>query len=89
MTDGIIGTKYGRRTVISKAHKKSKGQWYLFRCDCGHEKILDLRQVRNGKSQRCMDCAMRDAHRDRINRKLFWNDLVEERIDIKPNGTES
>ena len=85
-TDKNIGLKFGRRTVIEKAHKNKTGEWYKFRCDCGEEKVLDLRSVKKGRSTRCPDCAMKDARKDRMNRKLFWNDLVDETkqpIEIK------
>jgi hypothetical protein len=41
----IIGQKFGRLTVIAPTERS--GYW-LFRCDCGEEKILKRYRVKTG-----------------------------------------
>jgi hypothetical protein len=49
----MIGTKYGRLTVLSDAGvQKSRGM-VLCRCDCGAEKIIEARRVRKGLTKSC------------------------------------
>lgn len=52
-----IGEKYGRLTAIKQverpAHIKSGGRYFLFRCDCGIEKIIRGTSVSAGTIQSC------------------------------------
>lgn len=53
----MIGKKYNRLTVIKRVaipeHIKSRGTYYLCRCDCGTEKVILGRSLRSGNTQSC------------------------------------
>jgi len=36
----IAGQKFGMLTAIKQAHKDKKGWCWLFKCDCGNEKVM-------------------------------------------------
>ena len=49
-----IGSKYGRLVVVRLDHKDAKSQqFWLFRCDCGNEKVINVAQVKNGSIKSC------------------------------------
>ena len=54
MRKNITGKKFGKLTAISYAFTSSdrKACW-VFRCDCGKEKILKWSVVRSGKQKTC------------------------------------
>ena len=45
----ITGQKFGKLTAIKKDH----GKYWLFKCDCGQEKIINKSTVVSGKTQSC------------------------------------
>lgn len=47
------GTRYSRLTVVSFAGQIDRHAQYLFRCDCGTEKVIDGGRVRRGIIQSC------------------------------------
>lgn len=51
------GMKFGRLTVIEEAFKDNNKnkyiKYYLFRCDCGNEKIIGENPVRYGRTKSC------------------------------------
>lgn len=53
----MVGKKYNRLTVIKRVaipeHIKSRGTYYLCRCDCGTEKVILGRSLRSGNTQSC------------------------------------
>lgn len=51
----IMKEKYGLLTPIEYSHSKNKksNQFWLFKCDCGNEKISRLYDVKNGKINSC------------------------------------
>ena len=49
----IIGKKYSKLTAIKKAEKKNKRIYYVFKCDCGNEKIINKDLVLAGKIKSC------------------------------------
>lgn len=50
----MIGKKYGRLTVIARAENSAKGRArWLCKCDCGNEKIVLGKHLRNGSTQSC------------------------------------
>jgi hypothetical protein len=49
----IRGTKYNRLTVVEYKYNKNNLAFWLFRCDCGEEKILKGTQVRKGHIKSC------------------------------------
>lgn len=90
----IIGEKYGKLTVLEFSHKtlhksgKGYTYYYLCKCDCGHEKIIDrtsLKRTNGTKSCGCLSYGQ-----DIINKK--FGRLLVLKIDKKvpryyPNGT--
>lgn len=57
--------KYWNLTKISFSHKTTSGQSYwLFRCDCGNEKVIRLGDVISGNTKGC-GCLRRKSVADR------------------------
>lgn len=49
----IIGEKYGRLLVIEEAERKNGKRAFLCQCDCGNQKIINMNDLRSGKTQSC------------------------------------
>ena len=48
-----IGKKYNMLTILEWAGRKLGQPQYLFRCDCGNEKILTYSKVTSGGTKSC------------------------------------
>ena len=48
-----IGDQYGSWTVIDKGPLKGRMKYYLCRCACGKEKLVQGSTLRNGRSKSC------------------------------------
>jgi len=53
MSEDISGIKYWNLTAISFSHKRPGAHLWLFKCDCGIEKILRKSRVINGETKSC------------------------------------
>lgn len=52
--DEYIGKKYNKLKIIKYDHKgKYNEKYYLFKCDCGKEKVINLANVKSGKTKSC------------------------------------
>ena len=52
--DENINKKYNRLTIIKFDHKgKYNEKYYLCKCDCGKEKIINVQSVKSGKTKSC------------------------------------
>lgn len=49
----LKGQKFGRWTVLEKSDKRSNGQYWLCKCDCGTIKEVSQTSLRNGRSTSC------------------------------------
>lgn len=50
----VTGNKYSRLTAIRFSHKqKPRNHYWVFKCDCGNEKIIKKTHVTNGKTLSC------------------------------------
>ena len=49
----MIGQKYGRLTVLSKAGTNYNGHIYECLCECGNKKIIEGKSIRNGLTKSC------------------------------------
>lgn len=50
----ITGQRYGKLTAIKFSHKdKRNQQFWLFKCDCGNEKIICIGHVKSGNTKSC------------------------------------
>lgn len=58
----ITGQKFGRLTAIKRVSDGTLGKW-LFRCDCGNEKLLYKQNVCQGKTKSC-GCLIKDLKQD-------------------------
>ena len=47
------GDKFNELTAIKFSHKKGTNQVWLFRCDCGKEKIISVDKVKSGHTKSC------------------------------------
>ena len=45
--------KYNKLTAIKFNHKKKIRQYWLFRCDCGNEKVILVTDVKRGMTKSC------------------------------------
>lgn len=64
----LTGKRFGSWTVLSYAGpKKTGGSWWFARCQCGTERIVDSRLLRQGRSQSC-GCQRPDLIREQITR---------------------
>lgn len=52
-TQQIIGKKFGKLTAIKMVERKKHHLYYLFKCDCGNEKIISKEAVVEGKTKSC------------------------------------
>ena len=48
-----IGDQYGSWTVIGEGPTKGRSKYYLCRCVCGKEKLVQGGSLRNGRSKSC------------------------------------
>lgn len=51
--ENVTGKKYGRLTAISRLEPRNKRTFWLWRCDCGTEKAINLPHVKAGKIVSC------------------------------------
>lgn len=49
----IVGKKFGKLTAIKRVDKKGSHLYYLFKCDCGNEKIISKESVVRGEISSC------------------------------------
>ena len=63
----LVGQRFGRLTVISlneEATKQKKNTQWNCKCDCGNEKVVDGRKLKNGSTISC-GCYKKDKTRER------------------------
>jgi len=90
----LTGQKFGRFTVISRAENNKDGRaMWLCRCECGNERIVMGKCLRNGHTKSC-GCLNKDivSQHSLINRvgERFGRLVVEARADdyIANNGSK-
>lgn len=49
----MTGQKHGRLTAVEYVETRAGGAYWLFKCDCGKEKIINGSTVRRGKVNSC------------------------------------
>lgn len=76
-TELQVGDKFNRLTVIEFSHKdKRHRRYYLFRCDCGTEKVIHGTAVTSGNTKSC-GCYGRESRRKRLpNNKGVINHII-------------
>jgi hypothetical protein len=79
LKDDVIGKKFGKRTAVCYIKTTRIGDWYLFKCECGQEKVLSLSSLKLGRNTQCRDCHSVNLKKDRLQRKLHWLKQVDER----------
>ncbi len=52
----LTGKKFGKWTVISKYCYKNKKTYWLCKCECGAQSVVDGDSLRRGKSTGCIKC---------------------------------
>ena len=58
-----VGEVFGKWTVISEADSAHGERRVWARCDCGHERMVDVRSLLRGRSSRCPTCSNTVHHR--------------------------
>lgn len=76
-----VGNKYGRLTVISRAHPEDKkGGWWNCKCDCGNEIVVHGVRLRNGNTKSC-GCLQKDfaksTAKNEINKRYGFLTVIE------------
>lgn len=56
----VAGERFGRLTVIERAHRNSPGTFWLCRCDCGTERVVMGSLLKRGKTVSC-GCYQREV----------------------------
>lgn len=51
--EALLGKRFGRLLVIGLSHATSNGLVWTCRCDCGNTKIIQTRQLSQGKTRSC------------------------------------
>jgi hypothetical protein len=49
----ITGLKWNRLTALHYAFSRNSNAYWMFRCDCGEEKIVQVCPVKNGITKSC------------------------------------
>ncbi len=49
----LVGMKYGRLSVVSFSEIKDRKTYFLCRCECGKEKIVESSKLRSGHTKSC------------------------------------
>jgi hypothetical protein len=60
LPQNVAGQRFGRLTAVGFAQKNRVGTWWLFRCECGTEKVLLQNVVMRGRIKSC-GCLYRDS----------------------------
>ena len=55
-----IGNKYNRLTVLKLDHVKNYSNYYLCKCDCGNEKVIEARRILDNTTKSC-GCYQKEA----------------------------
>lgn len=61
--ENYIGTKFGKRTLISYFIKNSK-PYFTCLCDCGNTGDVQLSQLKLGKGTQCCACSAKDRYKN-------------------------
>ena len=63
------GDKYNRLTAVRFDHRGKRGeQFWLFKCSCGNEKVINVNHVKTGKTASC-GCLGRELSSKRITKR--------------------
>ena len=88
----LTGQRFGRFTVLKRSHNNKDGRtMWLCRCDCGNERIVAGKSLRNGHTQSC-GCLAKDINSERSfidhTGKRFGKLTVISRAEdyVAPNG---
>lgn len=55
----LVGDRFGRLMVVSRADNKGRATMWLCRCDCGVDAVVSASHLRSGHSQSC-GCLVRE-----------------------------
>ena len=60
------GDKFNKLTAVKFSHRNKRSQqFWLFRCDCGSEKIICVSSVKNNSSKSC-GCLQKEGLKERL-----------------------
>jgi len=62
------GDRFGRLTAVGPATNKKRGRCWLWRCDCGTEKVVVVSDVAAGGRTRSCGCLKREVSAERMRR---------------------
>ena len=73
----LIGKKYGRWTVIEDLGVKNRERYYLCQCDCGVQRSVMGRNLKNGRSTSC------GCYKKEINSKQMAEQNKKRSLDLR------
>lgn len=48
-----VGAKYGMLTIVEELERVGSRRYFLWKCDCGNTKKIDMNPVRSGNTKSC------------------------------------
>ena len=90
----LTGKRFGRLVVIQRATNSKEGRTrWLCKCDCGNERIILGKSLRNGRTQSCgclnKEIVSKNSLVDRVGERFGRLVVVERAPDyIAPNGSK-
>jgi len=73
MTEG----KYGMLTIGEFSHQKGRDFYHMCKCDCGNERIMNVRHILGGGSKTCGGTRVRLSQEDKFNIALEYEAWAE------------
>ena len=65
MVASLIGSRFGRLTVVSEARRDNSHRYLNCKCDCGSERVVTANNLRRGHSKSC-GCMAREMSGGRV-----------------------
>ncbi len=53
------GQKFGALTVIDKSQRSGNTYWWVCRCKCGEQRVVEERRLVNGSISTCISCEVK------------------------------
>lgn len=60
----MVGMRFGKLTVLKEAYTRKSKHYWLCRCDCGNEKIVEEYHLKSGRTKSC-GCLRKQKLRER------------------------
>lgn len=87
MTLNLAGARFGRLTPVERAEPqgKTRGAWWLCRCDCGGERVVSRDDLTSGGRTHCGCVKPREGRHGYTGTPTYWSWLSMRRRCTEPN----